>query len=303
MNEDKNLLTADPQVIQFLQNLWLAEGLSVNTQKSYELDLKALQLYCAQRDQTLNQVSGEQLASYLRDRQSSGLSSRSLARQIATFRKFYSFLYQEHLIETNPALGLETPKLNQTLPHVLSEEAVALLLAAPCTDDSLGLRDRAMLETLYGTGLRVTELVCLPKAAVHFHAGWIRVEGKGAKERLIPFGESVRYWLNRYLEARSIHAETSEHLKYLFLSERGRPMTRQAFWYRIKLYVKQVGCDPGVSPHTLRHAFATHLVNHDADLRAVQMMLGHTHLTTTQIYTHVAQHRLKQLHAQHHPRG
>jgi len=218
-------------------------------------------------------------------------------------RRFYRFLLREGLIADDPSALLESPRLGRPLPKALTEELVEKLLAAPHCDNPLGLRDRAMLETLYATGLRVSELVLLGLSQLNLQAGVVKVTGKGNKERLVPLGEEAIEWLQRYLSTARpelLHQKTSEAL---FPTSRGAAMTRQAFWHNIKRYARTAGIEVNLSPHTLRHAFATHLLNHGADLRVVQMLLGHADLSTTQIYTQVARERLKQLHRAHHPRG
>ena len=228
---------------------------------------------------------------------------RSTARLLSSLRRFYQYLLREQLITDDPTAQIESPKLGRPLPKSLTEEQVEKLLQAPDAETALGLRDRAMLETLYATGLRVSELVGLTLQQANLQAGVVKVIGKGDKERLVPLGEEAVEWLQRYLnEARAklLHGQISDAL---FPTARGAAMTRQAFWYNLKRYTRVAGIETHLSPHTLRHAFATHLLNHGADLRVVQMLLGHVDLSTTQIYTQVARERLKQLHAQHHPRG
>ena len=222
---------------------------------------------------------------------------------LSSLRRFYRYLRREHLIEVDPTARLAAPKLGRPLPKSLTEAEVEALLAAPDTDDVVGFRDRTMLELLYATGLRVSELVGLSAAEINLRQGVVRVLGKGAKERLVPLGEEAVSWLERYL--RDVRAELLRGgtSTALFPSRRGRAMTRQTFWHAIKRYARRAAIAKTLSPHTLRHSFATHLLNHGADLRVVQMLLGHSDLSTTQIYTHVARARLKSLHAQHHPRG
>jgi len=233
-----------------------------------------------------------------------GASPRSVARQVSSVRRFYSHLAQTGARADDPTARLPAPRLGRPLPKSLTERDVEALLAAPETGTPVGLRDRAMLETLYATGLRVSELVSLPVARLNTRQGVIRVvAGKGGKDRLVPLGEEAIAWLERYLgEGRPAMLE-GRHSDALFITSRGTAMTRQAFWYLIRRYALRAGIEKPLSPHTLRHAFATHLLDHGADLRSLQMLLGHADLSTTQIYTHVARERLKELHARHHPRG
>ncbi len=244
-----------------------------------------------------------QLQAYLGARLEQGQSQRSTARFMSCARGFYKYLLREGRVNVDPTLDVESPKLGRPLPKSLSEADVEKLLQAPDLDIALEFRDRTMLELLYACGLRVTELTSLQVNQVSLNQGVVRVFGKGSKERLVPMGEEALSWLQRYLSG-----PRSELLKgipsdVMFPSMRGRQMTRQTFWYRIKIYAQRAGIRQALSPHTLRHAFATHLLNHGADLRVVQMLLGHSDLTTTQIYTHVAKQRMQELHAQHHPRG
>lgn len=230
-----------------------------------------------------------------------GQSTRSSARMLSCLRGFYRYLLRENRIPLDPSLNIESPRLGRPLPKSLSEEEVDSLLAQPEEDIAIELRDKAMLELLYATGLRVSELVGLRLHQLNLHQGVVKVMGKGSKERLVPMGEEALYWLQRYLQAGRVELIKSGDV--LFPSQRGREMTRQTFWHRIKVYAQRAGIRSNLSPHTLRHAFATHLINHGADLRVVQLLLGHSDLSTTQIYTHVARERMKQLHQQHHPRG
>jgi integrase/recombinase XerD len=230
-------------------------------------------------------------------------SPRTVSRRLSALRRFYRYLIRENIVAKDPTSALKAPRLGRRLPRSLSETDVEALLHAPHTQSVLGLRDRTMLEVLYATGLRVSELVGMTLSEINQQQGVVRVIGKGGKERLVPFGETAQIWVERYLrEARGelVRRQMSE---VVFPSTRGGAMTRQAFWYAIKKYARRAGIDSSLSPHTLRHAFATHLLNHGADLRVVQMLLGHSDISTTQIYTHVAAQRLKDLHAQHHPRG
>jgi integrase/recombinase XerD len=291
---------SDELLERFLDALWLEAGLSRNTLSAYRSDLEALSAWLKVSPAT---ATREQLQAYLAECVSRGIRPRSTARLLSSLRRFYQYLLREQMITDDPTAQIESPKLGRPLPRSLTEEQVEKLLQAPDAETALGLRDRAMLETLYATGLRVSELVGLTVQQANLQAGVVKVIGKGDKERLVPLGEEAIEWLQRYLnEARAklLHGQTSNAL---FPTARGAAMTRQAFWYNLKRYTRVAGIETHLSPHTLRHAFATHLLNHGADLRVVQMLLGHVDLSTTQIYTQVARERLKQLHAQHHPRG
>jgi integrase/recombinase XerD len=290
----------DELLERFLDALWLEAGLSRNTLSAYRSDLEA---FSGWLKIPLAKASREQLQAYFADCVRRGAHPRSTARLLSSLRRFYQYLLREELIVNDPTVQIESPKLGRSLPKSLTEEQVEKLLNAPNTKTALGLRDRAMLETLYATGLRVTELVGLTLQQANLRDGVIKVIGKGDKERLVPLGEEAIEWLQRYQnEARVklLHGQTTDAL---FPTARGAAMTRQAFWQNLKRYTRIAGIETHLSPHTLRHAFATHLLNHGADLRVVQMLLGHVDLSTTQIYTQVARERLKQLHAQHHPRG
>jgi integrase/recombinase XerD len=296
---------ADEVIIErFLDALWMEHGLSANTLAAYRRDLISCARWLAANRLHLTQACRADLIRYIGTRVTAGAHPRSTARLLSSLRRLYRYLLREGVLATDPTEELESPKLGRPLPKSLSEEQVEKLLAGPDVSSTLGLRDRAMLETLYATGLRVSELVTLTLAQLNREAGFVRVIGKGRKERLVPLGDEATSWLTRYLaEARTslINARQSDAL---FPTARGGAMTRQAFWHNLKRYARCAGIDEKLlSPHTLRHAFATHLLNHGADLRVVQMLLGHADLSTTQIYTHVARARLKALHAQHHPRG
>lgn len=245
----------------------------------------------------------DDLLSYLALRVKQQAKPRTTARLLSTLRRFYQYFVREGVLKVDPSVRIDAPKLSRSLPMSLTESDVEILLAAPDVETTLGLRDRTMLEVMYASGLRVSELVTLELSQVSIQQGVIRILGKGSKERLVPLGEEAISWLLSYLKgARPLILKENEQ-DVLFPSLRGRIMTRQTFWHMIKRYAKQAGIVKHLSPHTLRHAFATHLLNHGADLRVVQMLLGHSDLSTTQIYTHVARERLKGLHAQHHPRG
>ena len=294
----------DQQLIErFLDSLWMEKGLSDNTRISYRRDLLSLAQYLTQEEGRLLDLSGEQLLSHLTFRYHNQLSSRSTARFLSCVRGFYRYLIRENLLTDDPTAGVESPQLGRPLPKTLSEADVEALLSAPDLDDPLGLRDRAMIEVLYACGLRVTELVSLTLPQLNLRQGVVRVFGKGSKERLVPLGEEAVLWLERYVREARPQLLKGQAIDVLFPSLRARAMTRQTFWHRIKHWALVAGIDKPLSPHTLRHAFATHLINHGADLRVVQLLLGHSDLSTTQIYTHVARTRLQSLHAEHHPRG
>jgi len=292
--------TSDPLIEYFLDALWLEDGLSRNTLNSYRSDLEALH---SALGVPLLDATRADLQAYLAECVARGVRPRTTARLLSTLRRFYQYQLREGAITTDPTAMLESPKLGRPLPKSLTEEQVEQLLAAPDTGHALGLRDRAMLEVLYATGLRVSELISLMPTQVNLQAGVIKVIGKGDKERLVPLGEEAIGWLQRYLaESRPVLLDGRD-ADALFVTARGAAMTRQAFWHNIKRHARTAGIPVALSPHTLRHAFATHLLNHGADLRVVQMLLGHSDLSTTQIYTQVARERLKQLHERHHPRG
>ncbi|CAI1631509.1 Tyrosine recombinase XerD [Serratia quinivorans] len=289
---------------QFLDALWLERNLAENTLASYRLDLHALGAWLNQKNTSLLQAQALDLQAFLADRVEGGYKATSSARLLSAMRRLFQYLYRENMRSDDPTALLASPKLPQRLPKDLSEAQVDALLKAPCVDQPLELRDKAMLEVLYATGLRVSELVGLTISDVSLRQGVVRVIGKGNKERLVPLGEEAVYWIENYLEHGRPWMVNGQALDVLFPSNRSQQMTRQTFWHRIKHYAILAGIDSErLSPHVLRHAFATHLLNHGADLRVVQMLLGHSDLSTTQIYTHVATERLKQLHQQHHPRA
>ena len=298
MNE-ANLTLLD----EFTDRLWLEEGLSRNTLESYRRDLAQFAEWLLQHGaKPLLKAERSDIEDYL-GRRTPVSKPRSISRLVASLRRLYRFALREGRIEIDPTLQLGSPKLPRSLPKSLSEDEVERLLQAPDVNELLGLRDRAMLETLYATGLRVSELVSLKISEVSLDMGVVRATGKGNKTRLVPLGEEALDWITRYLgEARPgiVNGQLSDAM---VVTQRGEGMTRQAFWYLIKRYSTLAGITKHMSPHVLRHAFATHLLNHGADLRVVQMLLGHADISTTQIYTHVARERLKQLHAMHHPRG
>ncbi|MBI6530272.1 site-specific tyrosine recombinase XerD [Proteus vulgaris] len=289
---------------QFLDNIWLEQGLSANTLSSYRLDLQALGQWLIHHQLDWLSVTTLDLQSFLATRLDEGYKASSAARLLSTMRRLFQYLYREKLRLDDPSALLSTPKLPKRLPKDLSERQVDDLLNAPCIDEPLELRDKAMLEVLYACGLRVSELVGLSLSDISLRQGVLRVIGKGDKERLVPLGEEAVYWLEQYLQYGRPALMQGKTDDIVFPSLRGQKMTRQTFWHRIKHYAVIAGIDTEkLSPHVLRHAFATHLLNHGADLRVVQMLLGHSDLSTTQIYTHVATERLKVLHQQHHPRG
>ena len=289
----------------YLDTLWLERGLSENTLMAYRRDLQMTAQWLEKRSQgqmALLQADNDALIEFMVQRKSAGVSDKSSARWLSTLRGFYRYMIFNQRLVDDPTQKLEHPKLGRSLPSSLSPAQVEALLAAPDVTNALGLRDRTMLEVLYASGLRITELVTLELANVNQRQGVVRVIGKGNKERLVPTGENALDWLSRYLRDARVSLLPAGG-SVLFPSRLGRVMTRQTFWHAIKKYALQAGIQKNISPHTLRHAFATHLVDNGADLRAVQMMLGHSDLSTTQIYTHVAQQRLKELVQEHHPRG
>jgi len=289
---------------RFCDHLWLEDGLANLTLAAYRRDLESFAAWLEkERARGLDAAVAGDLEAYLAWRFARRTQPRSAARYTSALKRFYRYLLRERLIATDPTLNLDSPKLSRALPRTLTEADVARLLASTAPDTPPGLRDRAMLETLYATGLRVSELVGLKLAAVNLGDGVLRVTGKGNKDRLVPLGEEAVLWLRRYLSDARPQLQGKQLSDAMFITARGGGMTRQAFWYLIKRRARLAGITRPLSPHTLRHAFATHLLNHGADLRVVQMLLGHSDISTTQIYTHVARERLKQLHAQHHPRG
>jgi len=285
----------------YLDAIWVEKGLSDSSLSSYRRDLDGFARWL-QLPSGLLAVSESDVGRYLAHRLQSKISARSTARFLSCVRGFYAYQLRENAMQENPVALIESPKQGRPLPKSLSEGDVIRLLAAPNVAEAIGLRDRTMLEVLYACGLRVSELTGLTLAQVNLRQGVVRVMGKGSKERLVPLGEEAMNWLLRYAkEARPALLKGSSEV--LFPSTRGQQMTRQTFWHRIKHWAQVAGIETELSPHTLRHAFATHLVNHGADLRVVQLLLGHSDLSTTQIYTHVAEARMKSLHAEHHPRG
>ena len=294
---------SDPSLQRFLDAVWMERGLSVNTLAAYRADLTALGRWLEAQGSSLLKATRTELLAFIAARVEGGSRPRSTARQLSSFRRFYRFMVRDGLISTDPTAQVAIPKIGRSLPKSLTEAEVDALLQAPSVTDPLGHRDRTMLEVLYATGLRVSELVSLKHNQVNLNQGVMRVVGKGNRERLIPLGDEAVGWLQQFMQGPRAEILLERQTDYLFPTRRGDRMTRQAFWHIIKRYSKKGGVDRELSPHTLRHAFATHLLNHGADLRVVQMLLGHSDLSTTQIYTHVARERLKELHSQHHPRG
>ncbi len=294
-----------PDVIvdRFLDAIWLERGLSKNTLAAYRADLVALAGWLGEKGIHLVNATKADLLGYIAWRVESGARPRSTARQLSSFRRFFRYQVREGHLNDDPTAQIQMPKIGRSLPKSLTEQEVEDLLNAPDVSDPLGHRDRAMLELLYATGLRVTELINLKLNQINLNQGVLRIVGKGDRERLIPLGEVCQEWILKFIKGPRLEILLERQTEYLFPTRRGDRMTRQAFWHIIKRYAKKADVEKELSPHTLRHAFATHLLNHGADLRVVQMLLGHSDLSTTQIYTHVARERLKDLHAKHHPRG
>tara|TARA_R110000796_G_scaffold27942_3_gene76724 strand:- start:1123 stop:2040 length:918 start_codon:yes stop_codon:yes gene_type:complete len=299
----KPVYQPDPLINQFLDDLWSTNGLSDNTLVSYRTDLQNAERYILTKGKDLLQVDQALLRDYLVERFDKQFAKSSTARLLSSLRRFYAYLLVKQKISQDPTALIKSPKLVRQLPDTLSEAQIDNLLSEPNIDDPIEHRDKAMLELLYATGLRVTELVSLTMEQISLRQGLVRVMGKGGKERLVPLGELAITAVEQYIKFARAELLSMKQSDVLFPSRRGQMMTRQTFWHRIKLYAARAGIQCHLSPHTLRHAFATHLLNHGADLRVVQLLLGHSDLSTTQIYTHVAKVRLQQLHSQHHPRG
>ena len=296
----KNLALID----LFLNEYWIEKGLSENTVQSYRLDLTALCDWLDKNDLSLETLDAVDLQGFLGERLEKGYKATSTARMLSAMRKLFQYLYREKYRVDDPSAVLSSPKLPSRLPKYLTEQQVSDLLNTPDVDVPLELRDKAMLELLYATGLRVTELVSLTIENMSVQQGVVRVIGKGNKERIVPMGEEAAYWVRQFMLYGRPVLLNGLSSDVVFPSQRAQQMTRQTFWHRVKHYAILADIDANaLSPHVLRHAFATHLVNHGADLRVVQMLLGHTDLSTTQIYTHVAKERLKRLHERFHPRG
>lgn len=287
----------------FLDAVWAERGLSRNTLASYRYDLQLLALQLRDRGHTLETAGREDILHFLAVLVLGGRSPRSLSRYLSAFRQFYQWLLREGRLQADPSALIESPRLGRGLPKALSEPRVTALLEAPDVSQPLGLRDRAMLELMYATGLRVSEMVSLELSRVNMNQGVVRVMGKGGKERLVPLGQEAMHWLGRYMREARPELLGQVQCAQVFVTARKAGLSRQAFWYAIRRHARAAGMPPDVSPHMLRHSFATHLLNHGADLRVVQLLLGHSDLSTTQIYTHIARAGLKDLHARHHPRG
>ncbi|NOY66209.1 MAG: site-specific tyrosine recombinase XerD [Gammaproteobacteria bacterium] len=299
-----NINSDDKMIIEtFSDMLWMERGLSKNTLASYTNDLSGLSEWLKPQSILLVDVNREQLLAYLSYCIGQGFKTRTTARLLSSVRRFYQYLVREKIINEDPSSRIDAPKLGRPLPETLTEEEVTRLLDAPDINTLEGYRDRVMLEVLYATGLRVSELIGLTTDQLNLRQGVLRVTGKGNKERLVPLGEESMEWLEKYFQGARIELLKQTLCEALFVTRRGGAMTRQAFWYALKRYAVIAEIKTNMSPHTLRHAFATHLLNHGADLRVVQLLLGHSDLSTTQIYTHIAKERLKDLHRQHHPRG
>ena len=289
---------------QFLNYLVVERGLSPNTLDSYSRDLiKYLEYLSRKGIKDINETSDLTVISFFTSLKKNGLSNRSIARNLSSIKMFYKFLAEDHHIKSNPTLNIETPKRESKLPQVLSMEEVDSLLKIPDRNTPLGLRDAALLELLYATGLRVSEIISLPLNNINLEAGYLLAYGKGSKERLVPIGEVAQNLIKEYLEKARPALLKKKQSNYLFITRRTKPMTRQGFWKLIKKYALAAGINKNISPHTLRHSFASHLLERGADLRSVQIMLGHSDISSTQIYTHVTTERLKKIHNQYHPRS
>jgi integrase/recombinase XerD len=305
--------TSEQKIIEsFIDHLWMENGLSENTLSAYRNDLAGFALWLQGKQQSLTMVNTGTIQNFLAYNYHNQKKRRSVARLLSTLRRFFLYLYRENQVSEDPTRLLESPKGERSLPISLNEQQIDDLLAAPDTSDDLGLRDRAMLEVLYATGLRVSELINLQTSQISLQQGVIRVIGKGNKERLVPVGEIALDWLMKYYQQSraqlllktALNQKVKSQCSEVFVTRRGKAMTRQAFWYMVKRYALVAGiATDHLSPHTLRHAFATHLLNHGADLRVVQMLLGHSDISTTQIYTHVADQRLRDMYQKHHPRA
>jgi integrase/recombinase XerD len=299
----KTVARSEELVDRFLDAIWMERGLSQNTLGAYRADLMTLGRSLAENEKTIEKADKADLLAFIAGRVEGGAKPRSTARQLSSFRRFFRYIMREGMRDTDPTADIEMPRIGRSLPKTLSEDEVESLLNAPNTDEPLGHRDRAMLELLYATGLRVSELINLKQSQVNFNQGVLRIIGKGDRERLIPLGDESQRWLKEFIDGPRMEILLERQTDYLFPTRRGDRMTRQAFWHIIKRYAEKSGVRQKMSPHSLRHAFATHLLNRGADLRVVQLLLGHSDLSTTQIYTHVARERLKDLHGEHHPRG
>lgn len=301
--EAQTVARSEEFVDRFLDAIWMERGLSKNTLGAYRADLMTLGRGLSKLDKSIDMADKADLLKFIAGRVEGGAKPRSTARQLSSFRRFFRYIMREGLRDNDPTADIEMPRIGRSLPKTLSEDEVESLLNAPNTDEPLGHRDRAMLELLYATGLRVSELINLTQSQVNFNQGVLRIIGKGDRERLIPLGDESLRWLRDFIDGPRMEILLERQTDYLFPTRRGDRMTRQAFWHIIKRYAAKANIRKKMSPHSLRHAFATHLLNRGADLRVVQLLLGHSDLSTTQIYTHVARERLKELHSEHHPRG
>ncbi len=292
------------QIALFADHIWMHDGLSQHTLSSYQTDLRLFAKWLfSKKNSKLLSVDDGILQDYLSVRYAKKYSERSTARLLSTLRRFYAYAIEANLMSSDPTAKIASPKLSKPLPKTLSEQDVEQLLQAPDLESDIGIRDLAMIELMYASGLRVSELINIQFSQMSLQQGVVRVLGKGSKERLVPFGEVALSAIERYIKTARVNYLGSKSCDYLFVSGRGQKMTRQTFWYRIKHYTQLTDIKTKLSPHTLRHAFATHLLAHGADLRTLQLLLGHSDLSTTQIYTHIAKERLQLLHATHHPRG
>jgi integrase/recombinase XerD len=295
----------DPKAMidRFLDAIWMERGLSENTLGAYRADLVALNQRLESKSVALVHAGRADIMDYISWRVEGGAKPRSTARQLSSFRRFFRYLLREGIITEDPTVNIAMPKIGRSLPQSLTEQDVESLLAAPKVAEPLGHRDRTMLEVLYATGVRVSELINLKLSQINLNQGVLRIVGKGDRERLIPLGDEAQDWIREFIDGPRGEILLERQTEYLFPTRRGDRMTRQAFWHIIKRYAKKAGVSKKLSPHTVRHAFATHLLNNGADLRVVQLLLGHSDVSTTQIYTHVARERMKELHERHHPRG
>jgi integrase/recombinase XerD len=288
---------------RFLDAIWMERGLSENTLGAYRADLVALNQRLESKSVELVKAERADIMDYIAWRVAGGAKPRSTARQLSSFRRFFRYLLREGVISDDPTVNIAMPKIGRSLPQSLTEQDVEALLAAPKVSEPLGHRDRTMLEVLYATGVRVSELINLKLTQINLNQGVLRIVGKGDRERLIPVGDEAQDWIREFIDGARGEILLERQTEYLFPTRRGDRMTRQAFWHIIKRYAKKASISKKLSPHTVRHAFATHLLNNGADLRVVQLLLGHSDVSTTQIYTHVARERMKELHGRHHPRG
>ena len=299
----RSVFRKDQHVDSFLNSLIIQKGLSKNTIQSYESDIYQLyQWNISKNKKRMTEIKKSDTSQYISYLFSQNLKSSSVNRKISSLKTFFNFLLKKKLIKANPFAEQIMPKKPISLPKSISEDDVVKLLGAPKVDTVIGLRDRAMLELLYASGVRISELVNIKYSDLDLERNIMKVFGKGSKERLVPFGEDASQWISAYIDQRKKNKELAS-IKYIFLNNRGSKISRHAFWHRLKEYCLEIGLKNDISPHTLRHAFATHLLNRGADLRSVQVLLGHSDLSTTQIYTHIAKQRLSELVKKHHPRG